>query len=67
LLCSEHVHVFPQGMQGAAAREEEALADAPEDFLDPIMGTLMTDPVILPDSKTNVDRSVIARHLLRLV
>jgi len=41
------------------------VADAPEEFLDPIMGTLMVDPVILPNSKTNIDRAVIARHLLR--
>lgn len=40
---------------------EEALSDAPEHFLDPIMSTLMTDPVILPSSKQTVDRSTIAR------
>lgn len=43
---------------------QEALADAPDDFLDPIMSTLMTDPVILPSSKVTVDRTTIARHLL---
>lgn len=43
---------------------EEALADAPEHFLDPIMSTLMSDPVILPSSKQTVDRNTIARHLL---
>jgi ubiquitin conjugation factor E4 A len=43
---------------------EEAIAEAPEHFLDPIMSTLMTDPVILPSSKQTVDRSTIARHLL---
>jgi hypothetical protein len=41
--------------------EEEVLAEAPDDFLDPIMSTLMTDPVILPSSHTTVDRSTIAR------
>lgn len=40
---------------------EEALCDAPEHFLDPIMSTLMTDPVTLPSSKQIVDRSTIAR------
>nr|KAG5714930.1 hypothetical protein BaRGS_000418 [Batillaria attramentaria] len=45
--------------------EEEQLTDAPDEFLDPILGTLMTDPVLLPTSKTIVDRSVIARHILR--
>ncbi|XP_011494935.1 PREDICTED: ubiquitin conjugation factor E4 A [Ceratosolen solmsi marchali] len=44
--------------------EEEILVDAPEEFLDPIMSTLMTDPVVLPSSKTIIDRQTIARHLL---
>jgi ubiquitin conjugation factor E4 A len=39
--------------------------DAPEEYLDPIMSCLMSDPVILPNSKKIVDRSTIARHLLR--
>ncbi|XP_056648617.1 ubiquitin conjugation factor E4 A isoform X2 [Diorhabda sublineata] len=43
---------------------EEVLSEAPEHFLDPIMSTLMMDPVILPSSKQIVDRSTIARHLL---
>ncbi|XP_050350445.1 ubiquitin conjugation factor E4 A [Nymphalis io] len=45
-------------------RDEEILANAPEEFLDPIMSTLMLDPVILPSSRTTVDRTTIARHLL---
>lgn len=53
---------------GHLEREEkvnqEALADAPEEFLDPIMSTLMNDPVILPSSHVIVDRTTIARHLL---
>ncbi|XP_034241422.1 ubiquitin conjugation factor E4 A [Thrips palmi] len=44
--------------------EEEALAEAPEEFYDPILSTLMVDPVILPSSKTTCDRSTIASHLL---
>lgn len=43
---------------------QKALEDAPEEFLDPIMSTLMTDPVILPSSRVTVDRTTIARHLL---
>uniref|UniRef100_A0A7I4B4Z0 RING-type E3 ubiquitin transferase n=1 Tax=Physcomitrium patens TaxID=3218 RepID=A0A7I4B4Z0_PHYPA len=43
---------------------EAMLGDIPDEFLDPIQYTLMTDPVILPSSKTIVDRSVIQRHLL---
>lgn len=45
-------------------QNQEALADAPDEFLDPIMSTLMTDPVILPSSHVTVDRTTIARHLL---
>ncbi|XP_029428286.1 ubiquitin conjugation factor E4 A [Rhinatrema bivittatum] len=45
-------------------QEEETYADAPDEFLDPIMSTLMADPVILPSSKVTVDRPTIARHLL---
>lgn len=45
-------------------RDEVILANAPEEFLDPIMSTLMRDPVILPSSRTTVDRTTIARHLL---
>lgn len=44
-------------------REDELLAEVPDDFLDPIMSTLMTDPVILPSSRQVVDRSTIARSV----
>jgi len=39
------------------------LDDAPDEFRDPLMDTVMMDPVILP-SGTIMDRSVILRHLL---
>ncbi|XP_057872482.2 probable ubiquitin conjugation factor E4 [Cryptomeria japonica] len=52
----------------AAASEamdtESMLGDIPDDFLDPIQFTLMRDPVILPSSRTTVDRPTIQRHLL---
>jgi ubiquitin conjugation factor E4 B len=38
-------------------------SDAPDEFRDPLMDTLMDDPVILP-SGTVMDRSIIMRHLL---
>ncbi|XP_013189740.2 ubiquitin conjugation factor E4 B isoform X1 [Amyelois transitella] len=41
----------------------DEFADAPEEFRDPLMDTLMTDPVLLPSGKV-MDRSVILRHLL---
>lgn len=40
---------------------DEAVSEAPEHFLDPIMSTIMRDPVILPSSKQTVDRTTIAR------
>ncbi|KAH3871922.1 hypothetical protein DPMN_035137 [Dreissena polymorpha] len=58
------LHEKLKSLQCSRQQEEEALGEAPEDFLDPIMGTLMEDPVILPETKTNIDRSVINRHLL---
>ncbi len=46
-----------------ALREEHAasgqrLGEVPDDFLDPIVASLMSDPVILPSSKQRCDRSV---------
>lgn len=43
---------------------EEDLGEIPDEFLDPIMASLMVDPVILPTSRTTVDRSTIRSHLL---
>ncbi|XP_058813018.1 ubiquitin conjugation factor E4 A [Topomyia yanbarensis] len=53
-----------QQLEAQQKIDEEALVDPPEEFLDPIMSSLMTDPVILPSSRNTVDRSTIARHLL---
>ncbi len=47
--------------------EEEAFADAPEEFIDALTFNLMTDPVTLPSSGITIDKSTIARHLLRYV
>ncbi|KDQ11048.1 hypothetical protein BOTBODRAFT_35587 [Botryobasidium botryosum FD-172 SS1] len=44
--------------------EEEDLGEIPDEFLDPLMYTLMRDPVILPSSRAVVDRSTIKAHLL---
>ncbi|XP_070562106.1 ubiquitin conjugation factor E4 B-like isoform X2 [Ptychodera flava] len=38
--------------------------DAPDEFKDPLMDTLMTDPVLLPPSGSVMDRPIIERHLL---
>lgn len=44
--------------------DEIPTENIPDTFLDPIMSTLMVDPVLLPSSHIIVDRSTIARHLL---
>ena len=44
--------------------EEEEMGEAPEEFLDPLMMSVMDDPVRLPTSGHIVDRSVILQHLL---
>jgi len=54
-----------QSLADRHQQEEETYSDAPDEFLDPIMSTLMLDPVLLPSSNVTVDRSTIARHLLR--
>ncbi|CAH0519935.1 unnamed protein product [Peronospora belbahrii] len=46
-----------------AANLEKALGDIPEEFLDPLVFTLMKDPVVLPSGYT-MDRSCISQHLL---
>ena len=44
--------------------EESELGEIPDEFLDPLMFTLMKDPVKLPHSKVSIDRSVIKAHLM---
>jgi len=43
---------------------EEDLGEIPDEFLDPLMFTVMRDPVLLPSSRAIVDRSTIKSHLL---
>lgn len=44
--------------------EELEMGDVPDEFLDPLMFTVMEDPVVLPGSKISIDRSTIKSHLL---
>ena len=46
------------------ARETEDARSIPDAFVDPIMQTVMADPVTLPGSGQVVDRATIRRHLL---
>lgn len=43
---------------------ELELGDIPDEFLDPLMFTLMEEPVLLPSSKMTVDLATIKSHLL---
>ena len=45
-------------------KTEVDYGEIPDEFRDPLMDTLMTDPVRLPTSGNIMDRSIIARHLL---
>ncbi|EFN84625.1 ubiquitin conjugation factor E4 A [Harpegnathos saltator] len=58
---------FAKSVEKAANQkreEDEILTGVPDEFLDPIMSTVMTDPVILPSSRITINRQTIARHLL---
>lgn len=44
--------------------EDTILADPPDDYLDPLMATLMRDPVKLPSGYV-LDRNTIVQHLLQ--
>ncbi|XP_077976378.1 ubiquitin conjugation factor E4 A-like [Styela clava] len=57
---SERVKLFSSQEE----EEEEMFMDAPDEFFDALMSTLMRDPVTLPTSKQVVDRSTISRHLM---
>ncbi|KAI0346029.1 hypothetical protein BDW22DRAFT_1353692 [Trametopsis cervina] len=48
----------------ATLEAEDDLGEIPDEFLDPLMYTLMRDPVILPSSRTTIDRATIKSHLL---
>jgi ubiquitin conjugation factor E4 B len=45
---------------------DSLIDDAPFEFMDPLLDTLMRDPVRLPTSNTIVDRATIAQHLLNV-
>lgn len=48
-------------LASAKASDEDLVSQAPDEFLDPIMSSIMINPVILPSSRVTVDRSTIAR------
>lgn len=57
---------FAKSVEEAANQkreEDEILTGVPDEFLDPIMSTVMADPVVLPSSKITIDRQTIARYI----
>lgn len=60
----ENVSKSVKKMAADTLKDDELFADAPDEFLDPIMSHLMKDPVRLPNSGQIVDRPTIARHIL---
>ncbi|KAF5338878.1 hypothetical protein D9611_008795 [Ephemerocybe angulata] len=48
----------------AMMQAEEDLGEVPDEYLDPLMFSVMKDPVMLPSSKAIMDRSTIKSHLL---
>ncbi|KAJ5143935.1 uncharacterized protein N7515_002722 [Penicillium bovifimosum] len=62
-----HWSQFQKKVQTAREADEQAeedLGDIPDEFLDPLMYSLMDDPVILPGSRVSIDRATIRSHLL---
>ncbi|SMN19900.1 similar to Saccharomyces cerevisiae YDL190C UFD2 Ubiquitin chain assembly factor (E4) that cooperates with a ubiquitin-activating enzyme (E1) [Maudiozyma saulgeensis] len=64
--CNKLLEFVDQAEKTRKEEEEEDIEyeDAPDEFLDPLMYTIMKDPVTLPTSKVNIDRSTIKAHLL---
>jgi len=60
------VHAAIDALRGGreTGSDGPCLEEAPSEFLDPIMQTVMEDPVVLPHSGVTVDRQTIQRHLL---
>lgn len=61
------VNAVREGREAEAARaaaDTASATEAPDEFLDPLLATMMQDPVILPDSNLRVERSTIERHLM---
>lgn len=68
ILISEHddIHNLAKLIDNGREKEKnyEERDDIPDDLLDPIMGTLIENPVILPNSDIFMEKDVILRHLL---
>jgi hypothetical protein len=61
-----HLEMFNELLiiQKSKLERKDEKNDIPDELLDPIMCSLIEEPVILPSSKNIMDKSVIVRHLL---
>ena len=69
-LCVSLKLLFARFEHRAAAEEVRtgaALPEPPDEFVDPITASLMSDPVTLPDSGVTLDRTTVERHLMQQV
>jgi len=73
LLDSDQIDKFDHMIRVLKEKEQEKkdedkfiseITDIPDEFLDPILGEIMRDPVLLPTSNVIVDRLTITKHLL---
>ena len=60
----ESLSVSVDGASKEVEDLDQLTADAPDEFLDPLLMTFMKDPVFLPTSEKYMDRSTITQHLL---
>lgn len=58
---SNHIHELEEAHK---LLNDIDLDEVPDEFLDPIMGTLIDDPVMLPKCETIMNRDIIYRHVL---
>ena len=62
----KHLQICVQKARISYIDLDSLVDDAPSEFMDPLLDTLMRDPVRLPTSNTIVDRATIAQHLLNV-
>ena len=62
--CYQFIAIVEELKKYHELENELDLDDIPEEFLDPIMGILINDPVMLPNSDTIMERDIIFRHVI---
>ena len=62
--CYQFIAIIEELKKYHELENELDLDDIPDEFLDPIMGTLINDPVMLPNSDTIMERDIIFRHVI---